>query len=139
MIRMLEKSRFRLHSSTPGLPPLSHIHLDVSCFVIEGRWSRKTVFAINLIEVFVLQEIKSGNQSAGGALDARLLARRASVPPCPVHAWEMTLAICGAKNKQFDSGGILLMQRESSAKRPLLSLDAIWRHPNVRPPSVCSP
>ena len=30
--------------------------------------------------------------------------------------WEMTLAICEAKNKQLDSGGILLMHRESSAK-----------------------
>ena len=93
------------------------------------------MFAINLIEVFVLQEIKSGNQQQGLWTS---LARSPRVPPCPVHAWEMTLAICGAKNKQFDSGGILLMQRESSAKRPLLSLDAIWRHPNVRPPSVCS-
>ena len=108
----------------------------VSYFLVEGRWSRKTVFAINLIEVFVLQEIKSGNQQEGLWTS---LARSPRVPPCPVHAWEMTLAICGAKNKQFDSGGILLMQRESSAKRPLLSLDAIWRHPNVRPPSVCSP
>ena len=31
----------------------------------EGRSRRKTVFAINLIEVFVLQEIKSGNQQEG--------------------------------------------------------------------------
>lgn len=100
---------------------------DRAHFHVSGMWKHETVLTVPWTMEYKLsfKKIAAGLREALVRSPRRLARSR-------LGKWRCDL--CG-KNKEFDSGGILLMHRESSAKRPLLSLDAIWSHPSIRPPA----